>query len=113
MTPEVAEDGDEEAEGSKRRNLPQEAESLQHKLTHLPKNPYCSTCCRAKLKHKYTKRGTFQRIVEEWGDIVTADHMKAQHIKAQGFSGEMDAFVIKDIYSGLTRGFPSPNKGTQ
>ena len=49
------------------------------------------------MKQKYAKRGAFERFVEEWGDIVTADHMDTVHIKAQGIKGEQEAFVIKDI----------------
>ena len=61
------------------------------------------------MKNKYTKRGAFQRQLTEWGDIVTADHMDTKRIKVQGFSGETDVFVIKDLFSGLLHGYPSPS----
>ena len=83
---------------------------MKHKLTHLPKNPYCDACSRGKMKQKFAKRCAFKRSVEEWGDIVTADHMDTVHIKAQGINGEQEAFVIKDLYSGLLHGFPHLTK---
>ena len=39
-----------------RRNLRQEATSLMHLRTHTPKNPYCSTCTRAKITRRIAKR---------------------------------------------------------
>ena len=34
-----------------RRSLREEARSVRHLCTHLPKNPYCEDCCRGKMKH--------------------------------------------------------------
>jgi hypothetical protein len=35
--------------------LQDEATSLVHKLTHLPKNPFCEACKRGKMKEKYSR----------------------------------------------------------
>ena len=35
---------------SKRRKLREEARSIRHALTHLPKNPYCGACRQGKMK---------------------------------------------------------------
>ena len=46
--------------------LREEAKSLQHKLHHLPKNPFCEACVRGKMKEKYSRRGAFQRETQKW-----------------------------------------------
>jgi len=46
--------------------LKAEAKSLQHKLHHLPKNPFCEACMRGKMREKYSRRGAFQRETEKW-----------------------------------------------
>ena len=46
---------------SKRGTLKNEARTKVHLLTHRYKNPYCESCVRAKMKHRKTFRGAFQR----------------------------------------------------
>ena len=46
---------------SKRGTLKNDARSKTHLLTHRYKNPYCESCVRAKMKHRKTFRGAFQR----------------------------------------------------
>ena len=41
--------------------LKQIAESVEHKLSHLPKNPFCQSCIMGKMKEKYSHRRTFAR----------------------------------------------------
>ena len=38
-----------------------EAESHEHKLSHLPNSPYCEACIMGKMKEKYSRRKTFKR----------------------------------------------------
>jgi hypothetical protein len=38
-----------------------EAQSLEHKLSHLPKNPFCEACTMGKMKEKYSRRRAFKR----------------------------------------------------
>ena len=47
--------------------LKEEATSLVHKLTHLPKNLFCEACKRGKMKEKYSRRGAFKHVLEKWG----------------------------------------------
>ena len=64
-------DVDEEDGGvrlSKRGTLKNEARSKVHLLTHRYKNPYCESCVRAKMKHRKTFRGAFQRKLTKFGD---------------------------------------------
>ena len=63
-------DVDEEDGGvrlSKRGTLKNEARSKLHLLTHRYKNPYCESCVRAKMKHRKTFRGAFQRKLTKFG----------------------------------------------
>jgi hypothetical protein len=39
-----------------KRDLKAEAKSIEHTLTHLPKNPHCSVCTRAKMENVKTRR---------------------------------------------------------
>jgi len=55
--------------------LREEANSLVHKLTHLPKNPFCEACKRGKMKEKYSRRGAFKHVLEKWGEIITFDYL--------------------------------------
>ena len=43
-----------------RIRLKREAESREHKLTHIPKNHFCNACLRGKMKEKYSRRGAFR-----------------------------------------------------
>jgi hypothetical protein len=55
--------------------LREEATSHSHKLTHLPKNPFCDACQRGKMKEKYSHRGAFKRELTKWGEVVTLDYL--------------------------------------
>ena len=44
-----------EASKSKDEGLGENVESLYHLMTHLPKNPHCKWCQRAKMIHKHAK----------------------------------------------------------
>ena len=73
--PEDAAEGDEddievdvvegESRVAKRGTLKREANSLNHKLTHRYKNPYCDSCIRAKMKHFKTRRGAYKRKLKK------------------------------------------------
>ena len=56
--------------------LKNEAFSLKHLLTHLPKNPFCKTCQRAKPQRKQHRRRTktLGPVPQNFGDQGTADH---------------------------------------
>ena len=54
-----------ESRVAKRGTLKREANSLNHKLTHRYKNPYCDSCIRAKMKHFKTRRGAYKRCIQE------------------------------------------------
>ena len=53
--------------------LKKEAKSLEHKLTHRYKQPYCDSCVRVKTKHFKTQRGSYSRQLKRFGDLITFD----------------------------------------
>ena len=64
-------------------SLKAKAVSIDHLLTHFPKNPYCSACQRAKVQNKPAMRQgppDEEDRPKDFGDQVTADHV----IVAQG-----------------------------
>ena len=88
-----------------RIRLKREAESREHKLTHIPKNHYCDACLRGKMKEKYSRGGAFHREMKKWGDLLTLDHLYSGTLRARGIHKEPEGFVIKDVYSGLIHDF--------
>eukprot|EP00435_Cladocopium_sp_Y103_P049150 s608_g14.t1 len=69
-----------ESRVAKRGTLKHEAKSLEHKLTHKYKNPYCDSCVRAKMKHFKTKRGAYRRELKKFGDLITFDAVNTDKI---------------------------------
>ena len=81
-------------------SLRAEALSLFHQLRHKPKNPYCDTCRRSKLRLARKLTGSFKHDATHWGQHVTGFHMVTLDEMGKGLDGGVDAFVIMDIYSG-------------
>ena len=79
-----------------------EANSLQHLMTHLPKNPHCSACQRAKMqnkphKNKQGKKDGVAVFVTPFGTHLTADHLITQGEIDQGMDDELAGIVVKDL----------------
>ena len=108
-------DVDEEDGGvrlSKRGTLKNEARSKLHLLTHRYKNPYCESCIRAKMKHRKTFRGAFQRKLTKFGDLITFDYVDNRRIAEQDYDDDKTIFVIRDRYTGMLQSYPSARKDT-
>ena len=108
-------DVDEEDGGvrlSKRGTLKNEARSKVHLLTHRYKNPYCESCVRAKMKHRKTFRGAFQRKLTKFGDLVTFDYVDNRRIAEQDYGDDKTIFVIRDRFTGMLQSYPSARKDT-
>ena len=108
-------DVDEEDGGvrlSKRGTLKNEARSKLHLLTHRYKNPYCELCVRAKMKHRKTFRGAFQRKLTKFGDLITFDYVDNRRIAEQDYGDDKTIFVIRDRYTGMLQSYPSARKDT-
>ena len=55
-------------------------------------------------------RGAFNRETDEWVQVITCDHMYSDSARCQGLLGESNAFVIRDMYSGLIHAYPVLSK---
>ena len=95
---------------SKRGALKHEARTKDHLLTHRFKNPYCESCVRAKMKHRKTFRGAFQRKLTKFGDLVTFDYVDNRQIYEHDYGVEKTIFVIRDRYTGMIQAYPSAKK---
>ena len=72
----VADPAEFPGEDGSNRDLKAIAQSLQHLLTHFPKNPWCDACRRAKLIHKACPVRDAELPHEaKFGDYLTVDHM--------------------------------------
>ena len=83
-----------------RRDLRQEAASLDHMLHHKVFNKYCDACLRGKTKQR--PRGIkslrrIKRIVNTFGDCVTADHVDMSTLGSTGVTGVTDALIMLDV----------------
>jgi hypothetical protein len=70
--------------------LKEEALSLAHMLNHLPKNPFCLHCQRAKLNKKPARSVSFNEAdrPKYFGHRTTCDHLISKNDVSQGWDGE-------------------------
>ena len=99
---------------SKEQRLRAEAVSLDHLLTHTPKNPYCISCMRGKMQQAHTSDRSKQlnRDPEPtaFGENVTADHFFARD-EYGGRAGPDEAgLVVYDRGTEWIDCFPVPDK---
>ena len=98
--------------------LRQQATSMMHLLTHLPKNPHCETCQRAKMRNKQTpdrsKRPSDlpSQEAKAFGEKLTADHTFARSINDCGMGGEEVILVVRDIFTKWIEAYPLKSKDT-
>ena len=115
--PEDAAEGDEddieidvvegESRVAKRGTLKREADSLNHKLTHRYKNPYCDSCIRAKMKHFKTRRGSYKRELKKFGDLITFDAVDTSKVHDDVLVLEKEVLVVRDCFTGIIGAYPS------
>ena len=106
--PELAEEADAEAGDTYevidcgKRDLKAEAVSVKHLLTHLPKNPFCETCVRAKMENAKSKQkgGVTAHGFTKFGEHVTADTIVLHGIKDRGIGNKNNAIVMFDFGTG-------------
>ena len=76
----------------------EEAVSVRHLLTHLPKTPYCPVCQAGKLvKAHHRRKVPNEDNVSEFGEKCTADTLYAKGERSQGRHGEKYAVVLLDL----------------
>ena len=115
--PEDAAEGDEddievdvvegESRVAKRGTLKREANSLNHKLTHRYKNPYCDSCIRAKMKHFKTRRGAYKRELKKFGGLITFDAVDTSKVHDDVLILEKEVLVVRDCFTGIIGAYPS------
>ena len=89
-----------------------EAESIEHKFTHRPKNPYCKVCQKAKMlaPHARKRGGSSTIMAKKFGDHVTIDHIITRDLRDFGIEGEKVALVVKDVCTNFRYVYPSSTK---
>ena len=101
--------GLEDSPESKTERLKREAVSIDHMMTHVPKNPYCQACSRAKTvarPHRaHAPSDGFGPPPEEFGDEVTADYLSVGP-EELSWHGERFALVMYDRATRWLQCFP-------
>lgn len=79
--------------------LKAEAKSIAHQMNHVPKNPYCDVCNKAKmLKSPGRSVGGSQQIeCEKFGQHITADFLVTMSEAERGIDFDRVALVVKDV----------------
>ena len=89
-------------------SLKAEANSLVHILTHRYKNPYCETCVRAKMKHRKTRRGAFNRPLRKFGDLISFDYLDLDKSSLDLVPVlDYKVLVVRDRFTGMIAGYSS------
>jgi len=98
-----------------KRDLKAEAKTTKHLLTHLPKNPFCSTCIRAKMENAKSKQkgGVAAHGFTEFGQHVTADTIVLHGIKDRGVGNKSNAIVMFDFGTGWTSCHPVKSRSEE
>eukprot|EP00971_Amphidinium_carterae_P314331 6247916-Amphidinium_carterae.1 len=83
------------------------------RLTHLPKNPFCKTCMRAKVVAARSPRASGSGLYKEakkFGDVITIDHAIAHKPADWGISKEKALIVALDIATRWLQVYPVKSK---
>ena len=90
------------------RDLRAEAKSLKHLMTHLPKNPYCDACQRAKMVNvkSFRHEGIDGYEFTKFGEHITLDTVVLHGLTNRGINGETDAIVFYDFGTGWLDAVP-------
>ena len=94
------------------------AMSPEHQLTHLPKNPYCEVCRRAKLCNAQHRRkvnrakasSSLPKPPKRFGAHLVADHIVAHSERSRGFTGDGNALVLRDVLTGYIGCYPMKSR---
>ena len=95
--------------------LKEEAQSVQHLLTHTPKNPFCQACSRAKMTKRpsYSKGGSTQVEADHFGQHLTADHLVIRDDEEMDIDGARVALVVKDVATDFRYVYPAARRSTR
>ena len=90
-----------------------EARSLRHLLVHMPKNPWCAACQKAKMQRKPCPGRPLGAVPAAFGDQLTADHIIARSERSQGVTGQEDALLVMDRATKWVDCFPLKDKSAE
>ena len=76
-------------------------------MIHIPKNPFCQGCLRAKLNAKRARRRYIKCEANAFGDIVSADHLIARDADGGGIDNDKVAILVKDHFSNWMMLYPT------
>ena len=96
--------------------LTEDAKSLTHLCTHLPKNPYCTSCMRSKVSQKRKRRRRGKKHIFEvskFGDSVTGDHLISNGVLSNGIDGEAVGFLLRDHATKFKQLYPAATKSAK
>ena len=65
------------------------------------------------MRRKPKYKGSFKNEAMWWGQHLTADHITSKKDNMLGVTGDRNALVIKDLYSGLKHLYPTKTKNTE
>ena len=115
---EQADDEDEEEEPlSKEQRLRREAATIQHQMSHYPKNPTCPICQRSRMYKKRTTkvrtdpledRGSLDPVTA-FGERIATDFIIVRKLKD---GRENSVQVVRDEFSGWLRAYPIATRDT-
>ena len=91
-----------------------ESKSLKHLLCHMPQNPFCDVCRKAKIKKASSFRGKPEErtVAKKFGEKLHADHVTIGDKRDYGFEDERVALALKDDATGMRGFYPQPSKST-
>ena len=103
------------------RGLREDVNTLDHQMTHFPKNPWCPICCLAMALRKQcrNRHGHDLALKVPFGHSVTCDHVVAcadplvgipSPNNGMGMHGERYGLVIKDIGTDFMDFYPVTTK---
>ena len=95
--------------------LRKEAQSKGHSLTHLPKNPYCDVCTKAKMikRPSRAKGGSTKVEADVFGDHITGDFLVTMTEDEEGIDTERVALVVKDVATGFQYVYPTARRNAE
>lgn len=93
-------------------HLDLQADSLEHKFTRRPNNPFCKVCQKAKMlaPHSRKRLGSSTIFSKKFGDHVTVDHIVTKDLRDFDIDSEKVAMVVKGVFTNFEYVYPSGTK---
>ena len=58
------------------------------------------------MRQRYSHRRAFKREIDQFGEIVTCDHVVSPSMRMQGLGGEKYGLSVRDLFTGLIALYP-------